>query len=81
MPEREALANRLKEYRKIHKLSQQDFAWDCGLSRELISLIERQDENVKLDTLQSIAAYTGMTVSDLLSTVDLQSNGQKKNLN
>lgn len=67
MPEREVLAKRLKQYRKYNRVTQEEFAWSSGISTEVLSLIERQKENPKLDTLQKIAAYTGMTVSELLS--------------
>lgn len=70
MPEREALAKRLKEYRKAHKETQAEFAYKIGISVEEVSLLERLRSNPNLDTLQKIAAYTGDTVSDLLQVDD-----------
>ena len=66
MPEREALAKYLKEFRKINKETQFEFAANVGISIEELSLMEREITNPSLDTLQKIAAYTGNTVSELL---------------
>lgn len=65
--ERELLATRLKEYRKEHNLNQFEFAEECGISQDTISLIERQKENVTLDTTQLLAARMGITLSELFS--------------
>ena len=66
MPEKEALAKYLKEFRKINKETQFEFAANVGISIEELSLMEREIANPSLDTLQKIAAYTGNTVSELL---------------
>lgn len=68
MPEREALANYLKEYRRQFHETQFEFAANIGISVESLSLLERAKGNPNLDTLQKIAAYTGDTVSELLYT-------------
>lgn len=69
--ERKILAYKLKEYRKINHLNQFDFAEDCGISRETLSLIERQLGNVTIDTAHLLASRIGITVSDLLSPYDV----------
>ena len=66
MPEKVILANRLVKIRKEMRQNQTDFAWAIGISVEALSLIERQKYNPSLETLQKIAAYTGLTVSELL---------------
>lgn len=66
--ERKVLAYKLKEYRKEHRLNQFEFAEDCGISRETLSLIERQAANVTIDTAQLLASRIGVTVSDLLNS-------------
>lgn len=66
MPEREALAKNLKEFRKAQKETQFEFAANIGISIEELSLIERKRANPNLETLQKIAAYTGDTVRGLL---------------
>lgn len=63
--EREILATKLKEYRKEQNLNQFEFAEDCGLSKETVSLIERERENTTLDTIQLLAARMGITLSEL----------------
>lgn len=66
MPECEALAKNVKEIRKSMNLSQIEFAAECGISTEILSLIERRKTDPKLSTIQKIAAYTGFSVYELL---------------
>ena len=66
MPETDALAKRVKRYRKEQSKNQFEMASDIGISIEEISLIERGKTDPKLSTLQKIAAYMGITVSSLL---------------
>ncbi len=65
--ERKILAENLKNYRKEEKISQFEFAEDCGISRDTLSLIERSKDNVTIDTLQLLTARMGKSVSDLFS--------------
>lgn len=66
MPERIYLAQYIKNYRKKNKLSQFEMAEECGVHSDTISSIEREQENLKLETLQKLAAYIGCTVSEML---------------
>lgn len=66
MPELEALSNNLKEIRHIMELSQISLAANCGISVEILSLIERQKTDPKLSTIQKIAAFVDCEVVDLL---------------
>lgn len=66
MTEIDILADNLKNLRKELHESQIEFAYNCGISSETISLIERKITSPNLDTLQKIATYTGKTVSKLL---------------
>lgn len=66
MPEYEALSKNVKEIRKKMNLSQMEFAVECGISTEILSLIERGKTDPKLSTIQKIAAYTGLSVHELL---------------
>ena len=66
MPELKALAKNVKQIRGDMRMSQLDFAAGCGISTEILSLIEREKTNPKLSTLQMIAAFTGQEVSELL---------------
>lgn len=67
MPECEILAKNLKVIRKKMKKSQIDFAAECGISKEILSLMERQKTDPKLSTIQKVAAYTDCSVAELLT--------------
>lgn len=66
MPELDVLAERIISIRKERHETQESFAYNCGISTEELSLIERKKTDPKLSTLQNIAAYTGKSVSDLI---------------
>ncbi len=66
MPELKALAMNTKAKRIEKNETQLEFGLNCGLSEDEICKIENQNTDPKLSTIQSIAAYTGLTVSDLL---------------
>ncbi len=65
MPEIEALAKNVKAIRKEFGETQLTFALKCGLSQDEICLIEKGKANPKIETIQNIASYTGLTVTDL----------------
>lgn len=67
MPEKTALANYTIHYRHDKKESQFEFACNCGISKETLSLIERCEANPSLETMQKIAAYTDATVAEILT--------------
>ena len=68
MPELLIFSVRTKEIRTKMGLTQEEFAAMAGISEDEISLIERKKlTDVKLSTLQKVAALTGLTVSELLS--------------
>lgn len=61
-------AVRMKKIRTKMGLTQAEFAAMVGISEEEVSLIERKKlTDIKLSTLQKVAAMTGLTVSELLS--------------
>ena len=70
MPEIEILSKNIKQIRSKLNLSQIDFAALCGISTEILSLIERQKSDPRLSTIQKIAAYLDCNVVDLLSKGD-----------
>lgn len=70
MPEIEALSHNLKLIREISNQSQEVFAAACGISTEILSLIEREKSDPRLSTIQKIAAYIGCDVADLLTKGD-----------
>lgn len=67
MPEGRILAEKSKKIRREMNESQMEFAFHCGICMETISLIEREKADPRLSTMQKIAAYTNMTVSELLN--------------
>lgn len=69
MPECEALAKNVKKIRQKMELSQMEFAAECGISTEILSLIEREKTDPKLSTLQKMAAYVGCEVAELIKVV------------
>lgn len=66
-PELVVLAKRVRALRKAHGESQDDFAANVGITPKLLSLIENERTNPKLSTLQKIAAYTNVTVTELFN--------------
>ena len=75
MPELTIFAVRMKKIRAKMGLTQAEFAAMVGISEEEVSLIEREKlTDVKLSTLQKVAAMTGLTVSELLRVETMQKN-------
>ena len=72
MTEVQILAAFLKETRKKLGESQMEFAANSGISVECLSHLERGLSDPTMGTLQSIAAYTGCTVADMLTPPDVQ---------
>lgn len=77
-PEFEALAKRVKAIRKLMDENQIEFAEHCGINVETLSLIEREQSDVRLSTAQKIAAYTGLTVSQLFAVEDQDTKKEEK---
>ena len=67
MSENEIIAKNIKVIRKALGESQIDFAANCGLSVEALSLLERNKSDPKLSTLQKVAVYIDRSVSYLIS--------------
>ena len=66
MSENEIIAINIKVIRKSLGESQMDFAANCGLSVEEVSLLERNKADPKLSTLQKVAAYIDRSVAYLI---------------
>ncbi len=64
---RDIIAKKLKDYRDKHNINQFEFAEECGISRETLSLIERCRTNLSLDTLDLLAVRMDVSVAELLS--------------
>ena len=67
MPYKKILAKNLICFRESEGLSQEEISFRSGISKETISLIERERTNVTLEVLERLAAYTGLTVPELLT--------------
>jgi transcriptional regulator with XRE-family HTH domain len=63
---REILATNLKSFRIREKLSQDEFAYKCGVHRTYIGSIERGERNVTLATLELLAEAMNIDVVTLL---------------
>ena len=61
------LAGNVKAIRKKLKQSQAEFVFNCDISVETLSLIEREKTNPRLSSIQKVAAYSGVSVKDLFS--------------
>jgi transcriptional regulator with XRE-family HTH domain len=57
---------RVRELRQLAGLSQEAFAWRCGLDRTYISGIERGKRNVSLQNLKVLAKTLNVSLSGLL---------------
>jgi transcriptional regulator with XRE-family HTH domain len=56
---------RVRELRYARRLSQEEFAAECGLDRTYISGIERGRRNVSLRNIEVIAKAFGISLSEL----------------
>ena len=66
LPEIKVLAECVLIHRTMLKESQEKFAEKCGMSTDMISLIERGMTNPSLETLGKISRHIGVSVSDML---------------
>ena len=70
MPENTILSENIKLLRKQMQLSQMEFAASCGISTEILSLLEREQTDPKLSTIQKVAAYVGCDAYELIRKQD-----------
>lgn len=56
----------IAKFRKRHRMTQEDFAYDIGLTRGFLSDIERGTRSISVETLARICGRTGMTPNKLL---------------
>ena len=66
------LRNRLKVFRAILNVNQQEMAHLCGVSRQTISLIERGDYNPSVTLALKIAKVLEATVEELFCYLEEQ---------
>lgn len=64
------LTNKLKVYRAILDVNQQEMGKLVGVSRQTISQIERGDYNPSVSLALKIAKVCGVTVEDIFTYTD-----------
>lgn len=80
MPEMSTVARRLREYRKQEGKTQFEMGAEMGISTEEVSLIEREKKNdIKLSTLQKMAAHMGITVAALVAVEGNEDEDEDEN--
>jgi putative transcriptional regulator len=63
----ENLAKRIKELRKIHKMTQDDLSYKSGIARSTIGNIETAQNDVTLSKVNNISKAFEMTLSEFLN--------------
>lgn len=66
MNNREILSRNIRNYRKEHNLSIEEFSKMCCVSARQLIAIENQNSNARLTTLDKISAAMGITTAQLL---------------
>lgn len=75
-----SIGSRIKELRKLNKLTQIELSKKANISRSYLADIENDRYNASVDTLKSIANSLNVNLSDILST-DEQIVDRKKERN
>ncbi len=60
------VGNRIREFRKMQHLSQEELAEKCGMHRAHIGQLERGEKNASLISIQSICHGLQITMDELL---------------
>lgn len=61
------LADNIRAYRRVNRLSQEELADRCNLHRTYVGSVERGERNVTLRTLETFAAVLEVSVPELLT--------------
>ena len=61
-----SLGNRIKQFRQVANLSQEQLAFECGLDRTYIGSVERGKRNISLINLTKIAKSLKNQPSELI---------------
>lgn len=61
------MKNRIKEYRKQYKLTQEELASNLGVTRQTIIAIENAKYNPTLELAMRLAKYLNTTIEDLFT--------------
>ena len=72
------LGKRIHELRAAKKWSQEEFAHISGFHRTYIGQIERGEKNISFSNLVKVADVLGVTLSELLSDLDVKGAGVRR---
>ncbi len=75
------IGNKIKELRTLQNLTQFELAEKANLSISLISKIEIQEENIKINTLKKIAKALNTNIESLLKKEDKHSLNEEVIIN
>ena len=70
----QVLADNIRAFRKLKKLSQEKLADMSSLHRTYVGSVERGERNVSLSTLEVLAAALGVPVPQLLTKRAIKSD-------
>jgi transcriptional regulator with XRE-family HTH domain len=60
------IGEKVREYRKIKGISQEELAFDADLHRTYIGMIERAEKNITILNIEKIAKALNITIIDLI---------------
>lgn len=63
---REIFGGNLRRARRLKDVSQEQLAFNAGLSRNYVSEVERGNRNVSIDNMDLLAAALGVPLRDLV---------------
>lgn len=63
----ENLGSKIRELREVKGIDQKAFAFDCGIGRTQLYMIENGKTNPRLSTLLKISDGLGISISELLA--------------
>lgn len=75
---RKGLARKVRVLRLLHNWTQEDLAEACGMHRTYVSLIERAQCNVCLDSLERLADAFDVSLVDLLAVSEGHADGKTR---
>jgi len=74
------LGNRIKEWRKQKKLTQEEFAFQIGRSTEAVSMIERGINHPAPDTIEAISKVLGIPIYEFYKNSDEGNKNKRQQL-
>lgn len=64
------MKNRVKEYRKQYKLTQEELANNLGVTRQTIIAVENDKYNPTLELAMRLARYLNTTIEELFTLAE-----------